>query len=285
MNSISTQFAGTRPLSKDPATQLLLNNWWEQFAQLYEQLGKSKLTAGQARIGGINDYFVVSAGGDVSFNGDAKVASDMSFENGKFLVFDPAAGNGIKLGPAAPTYGFADLKGDQFTRNQGSTKPSLVSHNGAVKAWQFGAGDEAYLTYHIEHDHKLGTDIHLHIHWSQNNAGCTGGTVDFKYTAEYAKGWNQLTGSAFTSTPVTDTFSSIDINDGGSGLVQRQKHITEVTISAAAATAALFDRDVFEPDGVIELTFEMVGSNLTGTPSLPFIHYVDISFITFKLKS
>ena len=193
-------------------------------------------------------------------------------------IMSKVSGLGMKVGFINPTYGFADLLGDQFTRNQGATKPALVSHNGANKAWQFGAGDEAYMTYHVGHDHVIGTDIYLHIHWSQNNAGCTGGTVDFKYTAEYAKGWNQLTGSAFAQ--VIGTFSSIDINDGGSGLVQRQKHITEVIISGEALTAALFDRDDFEPDGVIELTFEMVGSNLTGTPSLPFIHYVDIHYQT-----
>ena len=200
-----------------------------------------------------------------------------------FLVFEKASGNGIKVDQTTPTFGFADLLGDQFSRNTGGTKPVLTVYNGDVDAWQFGNGDEAYLTYHIPHDYVLGTDIHLHIHWSQNAAGATGGTLDFKYSAIYAKGHNQASGSTFTATPKTDTFSSININDGASGLDRYQQHLTEVTISAATATAALFDRDDFEPDGIIELTLEMTTTNLTGTPSLPFIHHGDIHYQTTGL--
>lgn len=196
------------------------------------------------------------------------------------LVVPKASGEGIKVDVAAPTFGFADLLGDQFSRNTGASKPTLATYNGAVKAWQFSNGDEAHLSYHIPHDYVPGTDIHLHVHWSQNAAGATGGTIDFKYFAIYAKGHNQASGSTFTAIPITATFSSIDINDGGSGLNQYQQHLTEVTISAATATAALFDRDDFEPDGVIELTLEMDADNLTGTPSSPFIHYVDIHYQT-----
>ena len=193
-------------------------------------------------------------------------------------IINKTSGIGIKVDLSAPTFGFADLLGDQFSKNTGATKPTLAAYNGVVKAWQFSDGDEAYMTYHIPHDYVAGTDIHLHIHWSQNNAGATGGTVDFKYSAIYAKGWNQVSGSTFTATPITDTFSSIDINDGDSGLLQYQHFLTEITISAATATAALFDRDDLEPDGVIELTLEMDANNLTGTPSDPFIHYVDIHY-------
>ena len=220
-----------------------------------------------------NDKLLHSAG---KFTFD----DDVALANAEFLVFDKASGNGIKVDTTTPTFGFADLLGDQFSKNTGATKPTLVAYNGAVDAWQFSNGDEAFLSYHIPHDYVPSTDIHLHVHWSQNNTGATGGTIDFKYFAIYSKGHNQASGSTFTSTPITVTFSSIDINDGGSGLSQYQQHFTEVTISAASATVALFDRDDFEPDGVIELTLEMDANNLTGTPSDPFIHYVDIHYQT-----
>lgn len=197
-----------------------------------------------------------------------------------FVVFKKASGNGIKIDQSTPTFGFADLLGDQFAKNTGGTKPTLTAYNGAVDAWQFSNGDEAFLSYHIPHDYVLGTDIFLHIHWSQNAAGATGGTLDFRYSAIYSKGHNQVSGSSFTSTPITAIFSSIDIDDGGSGLNQYQQHFTEIVISGASETSALFDRDDFEPDGVIELTLEMDADNLTGTPSSPFIHYVDIHYQT-----
>ena len=224
--------------------------------------------------------------GLIGFSGDDDLlvlAQEQLSVNGIINV-PKASTNGIKVDIASPTFGFADLLGDQFSKNTGATKPTLTAYNGAVEAWQFGDTDEAFMTYHIPHDHVSGTDIHLHIHWSQNATGATGGTVDFRYTAIYAKGHNQASGSTFTSTPITATFSSIDINDGGAGLTQYQQHLTEVTISAATATSALFDRDDFEPDGVIELTFELVTSNLTGTPSIPFVHYVDIHYQTTSIN-
>lgn len=196
------------------------------------------------------------------------------------LVLPKTSGVGIKVDQVSPTFGFADIIGDQFSKNTGATKPTLIAYNGVINAWQFGNGDEAYMSFHIPHDYVIGTDIHLHIHWSQNAAGATGGTLDFRYTAIYAKGHNQVSGSVFTTIPKTALFSSININDGGSGLLQYQQHLTEVTISAATATAALFDRDDFEPDGVIELTFEMDADNLTGSASSPFIHFVDIHYQT-----
>ncbi len=212
--------------------------------------------------------------------GDTDVLGNMFFKDDKFLVFDKASGNGIKVDTTTPTFGFADIIGDQFSKNTGGTRPVLAAYNGAIDAWQFGNGDEAFMSFHIPHDYVAGTDVHLHIHWSQNAAGATGGTIDFKYTAIYAKGHNQVSGSTFTATPKTATFSTIDINDGGGGLNQYQQFLTEVTISATTATNELFDRDDFEPDGVIELTFELVTSNLTGTPSVPFVHFVDIHYQT-----
>lgn len=201
------------------------------------------------------------------------------------LILSKHSGNGIKVDTDFPTFGFADIIGDQFSKNTGATKPTLAAYNGAVKAWQFGDGDEAYISYHIPHDYVPGTDIFLHIHWSQTSASVTGGTLDFRYSSIYAKGHNQVAGSIFTSTPKTDIFSSIDINDGDSGLNQYQQHLTEIIISGEEATAALLDRDDFEPDGVIELTLEMDANNLTDSVSVldPFIHFVDIHYQTTGL--
>lgn len=232
-----------------------------------------------------NDYILASASKSLRFHSGGGVIqitlnTDGSTNIGGFLVFPKASGNGIKVDHTTPTFGFADLLGVVTTRNTGGTKPTFTAYNGAIDDYQFSNGDEESFKYHIPHDYVIGTDIHLHIHWSQNAAGATGGTVDFKYSAIYAKGHNQASGSNFTSTPVTDTFSSIDINDGASGLDRYQQHLTEVTISAASATAELFDRDDLEPDGLILLTLEMTTTNLTGTPSLPFIHFVDIHYQT-----
>ncbi|KKK54874.1 hypothetical protein LCGC14_3080290, partial [marine sediment metagenome] len=151
-----------------------------------------------AFFGGTSNYSKLDSGGNISLAGTAQVITDMPFANAKFPIIDKASGNGIKVDTTAPTFGFADLLGDQFSKNTGATKPTLVAYNGAVDAWQFSNGDEAFLSYHIPHDYVPSTDIHLHVHWSQNNTGATGGTIDFKYFAIYSKGHNQASGSTFT---------------------------------------------------------------------------------------
>ena len=199
------------------------------------------------------------------------------------IVLPKASGNGIKVDLTTPTFGFADMLGYVRIRTTGANRPSRVQYNGEISGVQFTNGDKEEMEFHFRHDYAMGTDIHLHIHWSQNATGATGGTVTFKYSAIYAKGHNQASGSTFTSTPITASFTSIDIDDGGAGLTQYQQHLTEVIISGASATAALFDRDDFEPDGLILMTLEMETDSLTGTASSPFIMFVDIHYQTSGL--
>ena len=155
-----------------------------------------------------------------------------------------------------------------------------ATYNGEISGVRFSNGDKEEHVYHIPHDYVLGTDIHLHVHWSQISETNTGGTLLFKYFAVYAKGHNQASGSQFGSTPITDSFTSAD-----AGTKQYQHQLTEITISAATATAALFDRDDIEPDGVIKLTLEMDTNNLTdsGSVTAPFIDFVDIHYQTTGL--
>ena len=188
------------------------------------------------------------------------------------IVLPKTSGKGIKIDTATPTFGWRDLLGETTTRNIGATKPSFEAYNGAILQYRFSDGDLEHYDFHIPHDYVAGTDIHLHIHWSQISTTNTGGTIDFKYFAVYSKGHNQ---AAFTGTPITDTFTSAD-----AGTTQYQQHITETIISGASATAALFDRDDLEPDGVILLTLEMDSNDLTDSVGVtdPFILFVDIHY-------
>ncbi len=215
-------------------------------------------------------------------NIDEKVAKTGDTMSGQLLmetniVMAKASGVGLKVDLTTPTYGFADLLGDQFAKNTGASKPTLATYNGAVKAWQFGAGDEGYLTYHIPHDYVAGTTIFLHIHWSHIGTLVTGGTVTFKATSIYAKGHNQ---AAFTSSPATGTFL------GTASTTQYQHILTEETYSDSSPTGLEIDTDLLEPDGVIELTLEMDSNDITvsggGVPD-PFIHYVDVHYQTTSM--
>ncbi len=188
------------------------------------------------------------------------------------ITLEKTSGVGIRVDNVTPTFGWRDLLGETTTRSTGASKPSFETYNGEINQYRFSAGEHEHYDFHIPHDYVAGTDIHLHIHWSQISATNTGGTVNFKYSAVYAKGHNQ---AAFTGTPITGTFTSAD-----AGTIKYQQHITEIIISGASATAALFDRDDLEPDGVILMTLEMEANNLTDSVGVtdPFIHYADIHY-------
>lgn len=242
---------GTSPNhAADSGNNLLINDTLEVQQDLY--------------AGGVSNY-AKTIDGTISLFGNTNI------------VFQKASGKGIKVDTATPTFGFADLLGDQFSKNTGATKPTLTTYNGVVQAWKFSAGDEAYITYHIPHDHVSGTDIFLHIHWSHIGTFVTGGTVTFKATSIYAKGHNQ---AAFTETPVAGTFA------GTPSTTQYQHILTETQYSASAPSGLQVDTDLLEPDGVIELTFEVDANNLTvsegAVPDI-FVHYVDVHYQTTGL--
>ena len=219
-----------------------------------------------AYLGGASNYLKV-IDGVVYLIGDTNI------------VFQKASGKGIKVDTTTPTFGWRDLLGETTTRSTGANKPSFEAYNGEINQYRFAAGKHEHYDFHIPHDYVIGTDIHLHIHWSQISTTNTGGTVNFKYSAVYAKGHNQ---AAFTGTPITDTFTSAD-----AGTTRYQQHITETIISGASATSALFDRDDLEPDGLILLTLEMDANNLTDGVSVtdPFIHYVDVHYQSTNIST
>lgn len=191
---------------------------------------------------------------------------------GQDIIVPKTSGTGIKIDSAAPGFGFADILGDQFSKNTGATKPLLTAYNGAINGWLFGVGDEAFISYHIPHDYVAGSEIFLHIHWSHIGTLVTGGDVTFKATSIYSKGHNQ---AAFQSTPATGTFT------GTASTIQYQHILSEASYSASTPTGIQIDQDLIEPDGVIELTFEVDANNLTvssgGVPDI-FVHFVDIHY-------
>ncbi len=225
---------------------------------------ENTVTTGQVKgatghFGGAVNYTQINSSGDLTPVGSADI------------VIEKASGNGIKVDSAAKTFGFRDLLGDQFAKNTGGTRPTLAAYNGVINAWQFGVGDEAFMSFHIPHDYVKGTDIFLHIHWSHISTLVTGGTITFKATSIYAKGHNQ---APFQSSPAVGTFA------GTASTVQYQHILSEIQYSASSPTGLQVDTDDLEPDGVIELTFELDVNDITSSGAVPdpFIHYVDVHY-------
>ncbi|HEC63721.1 MAG TPA: hypothetical protein ENI23_00340 [bacterium] len=248
------------------------------------QLASQDFAVGDARLyiqGESGDFISIGnnvidiTSGDLTLQ--TTTSGDIILNSAGTAVLPKASGNGIRVDVTTPTFGFADIIGDQFAKNTGATKPTLTVYNGVVQSFQFAAADEVFISYHIPHDYVLGTDIFLHVHWSHIGTLVTGGTITFKATSIYAKGHNQ---AAFTSTPASGTFT------GTASATQYQHILSEIQYSASSPTGLQVDTDLLEPDGVIELTLEVDANDITvssgGVPD-PFIHFVDVHYQTTGL--
>jgi hypothetical protein len=208
----------------------------------------------------------VDAADTASFDG----LSNYSFDGN--LILPKASGSGIKIDRAAATFGWADLQGN-VTNSKGATKPTEATYRGGITEFQFSAGDDAAIEYHIPHDYVPGTDIHLHVHWSHIGTFVTGGTLTFTVESSYAKGHNQ---AAFSS-PVTGTFT------GNASTTQYQHIVSETQYSASSPSGLQVDTDNLEPDGIILMRLEMTTNSITvseGAVPDPFIHHIDIHYQT-----
>ncbi|KKL23593.1 hypothetical protein LCGC14_2423830, partial [marine sediment metagenome] len=257
-------FIGTRPA---------LTNFFD--GSLDEiKIWKSELTAAQVlalyrQRAESEDAFLRIAGGGTMYG-------DVNFADTKFVVFDKASGNGIKVDTTTPTFGFADLLGRVTSVNTGATKPIHSTYRGGIKEFEFAVNDEDYFEFHIPHDYVKGTDIFLHVHWSHIGTFVNGGTITFNVEQTYSKSHNQ---AAFPA-PATGTYT------GTASTTQYQQILSETQSSASSPTGLQIDTDDLEPDGVILMTLGISSNDITvsegGVPN-PFIHYVDIHYQTTGL--
>lgn len=164
-----------------------------------------------------------------------------------------------------------DLLGVIRKRGVGATDPVDATYRGGIKQWQFGVNDEVWNEFHMPHDYVLGSDIHLHYHWSHIGTLVTGGTITWGAEVTYSKGHDQ---AAFIA-PITTTVV------GDASTTQYQHIITEVQLSAGTPSASQIDTDTLEVDGLILVRSYLSANNITvsgGAVPNPFLHYVDIHY-------
>jgi hypothetical protein len=173
-------------------------------------------------------------------------------------------------------YGWNDLIGTPQIRAPGVNDPAWAVYRGTIRQHQFSNlnMNELWFTYHMPHDYKPGSDIHLHVHWSQNVID-TGGTAgvpgNVKWYADvmYAKGHNQ---AAF---PATITTSMVDTASG----TAYQHMLKEVQLSATSPSASQIDTDNLEPDGIILLRLYRDPTDVADTLNqAPFLLTCDIHY-------
>ena len=201
------------------------------------------------------------------------------------LVLSSTSGEGIKIDPAAPTFGWKDLLGEVRPKTTGVGSPALSTFRaGQVRAYSFNAGDEYDGSFHIPHDWVPGTNIYLHTHWAHNGTAISGSLV-LNWYLTYAKGHNQAVFPAEINNTQTITTTSIGTHP------QYQHFIDEIQISTAGGSGTQLNTTNLEPDGLI--LFRMDATTIPtitgGTPNHPFILFLDLHYqatnITTKNKA
>lgn len=177
------------------------------------------------------------------------------------IIVGSAAGNGIKVDLAHPTYCWVDLLGEiRIDQESSSNKPAFSTYIGNIKQYQFAVSDRVYNTFHMTHDYAPGTDMYIHAHWGCSVA--TAGSVTWEFEVTYAKGHQQQT----FITPVTLTVQQ--------AFVSPHMHmIAEIPLSGSAA--GLIPTSMLEPDGVMFVRTRLASKTINVDP---FLHYVDLHY-------
>jgi len=170
-----------------------------------------------------------------------------------------------------------DQIGDIRLRGTGANDPTFSNYRGNLYQFQCrnnGTVTNFYNEFHIQHDYLPGSDIYIHIHWSQivvDSGGTAGapGTAEWFFEVSYAKGHQQAAFIAPITTSVTQAASG----------TQYMHNIAEVQLSAASPSAAQLDSDDIEVDGLVLVrTYRNGGTGNDTLNQNPFVHYVDLHY-------
>ena len=194
------------------------------------------------------------------------------------VVLSKNSAHGIKVDPASPTFGFADLLGQVHVRSPGANDPTFAAYSGNIRQFQFSNAGmrEAFFEFHVPHDYVLGTDVYIHVHWSQSTVdsggvGGTPGVVKWQFEITYSKAHNR---GAFFTPVVTSVTQQASVT-------QYQQLLIEIQISATSPSASQIDTDNLEPDGIMLVRVYRDPSDADDTLNqAPFMHYCDIHYQT-----
>lgn len=128
------------------------------------------------------------------------------------VVVPTTSGAGIKVDTTTPTFGWRDITSDIVVRGTGANDPAWVAYTGLTEiyAYRFSASTmmQAWFSFHVPHDYVPGTDVYLHVHWSNAAATPNTGNVIWGFDYTYAAGHNQAAFGAASNTTVTQASSA-----------------------------------------------------------------------------
>jgi len=109
---------------------------------------------------------------------------------------------------ASDEYGWKDMTADLGAgKLAGATAPTWAEIRNGMYGYQFGKGDEMWITFHPNHDVIPGTLYYPHIHWTTNSTTATGAVV-WGFDIMQAEGFDTDDFPAPSNIEQTYTFSS-----------------------------------------------------------------------------
>jgi hypothetical protein len=193
-------------------------------------------------------------------------------DNPDGILVPKTKGEGIKIDPTAPDFGWHDIVGALHVDQDDANRAQFVVYHDGIKARQFIEGtSEAFIDFHMPHDYVPNSSIFVHAHWSHDSATCTGGSCTWGFELMYAKGHDQ---ADFPETVTVSVAQSLTVNN------QHRHMIAEGLASTPGGSAVLLDQDLLEADGIIQCRIFLDSNDLTDSVTVPdpFVHFVDIHY-------
>lgn len=190
------------------------------------------------------------------------------------LILSKVSGNGIKVDVSAPTFGWRDLLGDVSIKTIGANDPDYSNYAATgIYRYQFknNVVTEIFNDFHIPHDYVPGTEVYVHIHWSQTTidtggAAAAPGNAKWYFDVNYSKGHDR---GAFPAGVVT-----VSVVQTASGTI-RKHMIAEVQLS----TSGQIGGQDLEPDGIVTVrTYRDAADGADTLDQRPWVHHVDIHY-------
>lgn len=164
-----------------------------------------------------------------------------------------------------------DLLGPIEVRGVGLRDPAWNVFRNGIRQYQFDVLDECWQVFHIPHNFRYGTDLHIHAHWAHAATTVTGGSVTWGFEVTYSKGHQQ---AAFPAT-VTRTVTQ------NANATQYFHMIAETQITDEFPDGTQIQKFDVEVDGLILVRTFLSANNMTvssGQPPSPFLLTVDIHY-------
>lgn len=221
--------------------------------------------------------------GNITINGNTTLGdstSDLTKVSGN-LVMPKTSGYGIQVDTSSPSFGWRDLLGQIQTRGVGASDPDWVAYRGNVYQYQFKNAHlhEAWLNFHIPHDYVPGSDLYVHVHWSEitvDTGGTAGvpGNAKWYFDISYADGHGTAGGSA-------DPFiAPITVSVVQQGSTTQYGHmIAEVQFTNNGGTGGLIDSNTIQVDGLVLVRIYRDPADVADTLNQdPFVHMVNLHY-------